>query len=280
MIRPGTPRRSACAWSTGAAAVLVVGAAAAFAAAGHRTLPPSAFEYGVVRSFDGFVVADPYPSLITPRGSGSTRYLLVGPGKSGADEIVRGAVDRRAALEGTLVYRDGQAMIEVAPGTVAPGAVAPSTAPEPSAANSIAVANAAPDSVAVANAAPDSIAVADATLGQPAPAFGPLVELGERRLEGEIVGAKCHLGVMNPGSGLVHRSCAALCLRGGVPPLLAVRRADGSTEGIVLTGPLGEAVGRRVARLAGTPVSATGRLVRQGTTTFFRVDPTQIRSMR
>ena len=270
MIRPGTPRRSACAWSTGAAAVLVVGAAAAFAAAGHRTLPPSAFEYGVVRSFDGFVVADPYPSLITPRGSGSTRYLLVGPGKSGADEIVRGAVDRRAALEGTLVYRDGQAMIEVAPGTVAPGAVAPSTAAESSAANS----------VAVANAAPDSIAVADATLGQPAPAFGPLVELGERRLEGEIVGAKCHLGVMNPGSGLVHRSCAALCLRGGVPPLLAVRRADGSTEGIVLTGPLGEAVGRRVARLAGTPVSATGRLVRQGTTTFFRVDPTQIRSMR
>lgn len=251
MTPPSTPRRSAFAWSTGAAAVLVVGAAATFIAAGHRTLPPSAFEYSVVRSFDGFVVADPYPSLITPRGSGSTRYLLVGPGKSGADEIVHGAVDRWAALEGTLIYRDGQAMIEVAPGSVAPDAVELSTVPESS-------------------TAPD----------RPAHALGPLVELGERRVEGEIVGAKCHLGVMNPGSGLVHRSCAALCLRGGVPPLLAVRRADGSTEGIVLTGPSGEAVGRRVARLAGTPVSATGSLVRQGTTTFFRVDPTQIRSMR
>lgn len=235
----GAPRPSACVWFTGAAAVLVVTAVAAFVAAGHRTLPPSAFEYGVVRSFDGFVVADPYPSLITPRGAGSTRYLLVGPGKSGADEIVHGAVDRWAALEGTLVYRDGQAMIEVAPGSVAPGVP-----------------------------------------GRPAPALGPLVELGERRLEGEIVGAKCHLGVMNPGSGLVHRSCAALCLRGGVPPLLAVRRADGSIEGIVLAGPSGEAVGRRVAGLAGTPVSATGRLVRQGSATFFRVDPTQIRSLR
>lgn len=267
MTPPAAPRRSAFAWSTGAAAVLVVGAAATFIAAGHRTLPPSAFEYGVVRSFDGFVVADPYPSLITPRGAGSTRYLLVGPGKSGADEIVHGAVDRWAALEGALIYRDGHAMIEVAPGSVAPDAVALSTVPESSTAPEP---SAAPDSVAVANAAPD----------RPARALGPLVELGERRLEGEIVGAKCHLGVMNPGSGLVHRSCAALCLRGGVPPLLAVRRADGSTEGIVLTGPSGEAVGRRVARLAGTPVSATGRLVRQGTTTFFRVDPTQIRSMR
>ena len=251
MTPRAVPRRAGLAWASGAAAVLVAAAVAAFVAAGHRTLPASAFEFGVARSFDGFVVADPYPSLIVPRGPASTRHLLVGPGKSGGDEIVRGFVDRWAALEGTLAYRDGQAIVELVPGSVGP-----SSAPGAGAAS------------------------ADASPGRRAAPLAPTIDLGERYLEGEIVGAKCHLGVMNPGSGLVHRSCAALCLRGGVPPLLAVRRTDGSTEGIVVTGPAGEAVGRALARLAGTPVGATGHLVRQGSATFFRVDPTQLRRVR
>lgn len=233
----------------GVAAGLVVAAVAVFAARGHRTLPASSFEFGVVRSFEGFVAADPYPSLIVPRGGVATRYLLVGPGKSGADELVLGAVGRWTAL-GSLAFRDGQAMIEVVPGSLLPAVDTLGT-----------------------NA--DGSASRDAD-GSPSQA----VELGEHYLEGEIVGAKCHLGVMNPGSGIVHRECAALCLRGGVPPLLAVRRTDGVVEGIVVTGPAGQAVGRPLADLAGVSVGATGRLVRQGPTTFFRVDPSQVRRLR
>ena len=236
-MTPQASRRAGSAWATGVAAVLVVAAVAAFAAAGHRVLPAATFEFGVVRSFEGFVVADPYPSLVVPRGAVWTRYFLVGPGKSGADELVHAVVNRWAALDGTLVFRDGHAMIEVVPGAVTDQA-------------------------------------------RPVPVPARVAELGERYLEGEIVGAKCHLGVMNPGSGIVHRDCAALCLRGGVPPFLAVRRADGTTEGVVVTGPRGEAVGRRLAHLAGTPVGATGRLVQQGSTTFFRINPTQLRRLR
>jgi len=50
----------------------------------------------------------------------------------------------------------------------------------------------------------------------------PAVEkmLGVFELDGEIVDGKCYLGVMNPGSGKVHRDCATRCLSGGVPSCL------------------------------------------------------------
>src|SRR5215213_5833530 len=51
--------------------------------------------------------------------------------------------------------------------------------------------------------------------------------LGRFSLEGEIVDSKCYLGVMNPGASKPHRDCAALCLRGGVPPLFIVKDQRG-----------------------------------------------------
>ena len=212
--------------------------AAAVAALGHRDLPAAHFEFGHVRTFEGFVVADPYPSLLVPGDTAFARYLLTAPGKFGADELVASVVGRAATLRGTLAHRDGQAMIQVEPGTVAPRETAES------------------------------------------PPRLPETDLGTRRVEGEIVGSKCYLGVMNPGSGVTHRACATVCIRGGVPPLLEVRRADGGREGIVLAGSGGEAIGGRLEGLIATPVGMTGRLVRRGETTFLFVDPAEIRRLR
>lgn len=38
-------------------------------------------------------------------------------------------------------------------------------------------------------------------------------------LTGEIIDGKCFLGAMKPGDGFAHRSCAVLCIRGGLPPM-------------------------------------------------------------
>ncbi len=46
----------------------------------------------------------------------------------------------------------------------------------------------------------------------------PAQPLGRVELTGEIVDSKCFLGVMKPGRGKPHRSCAARCLAGGLPP--------------------------------------------------------------
>lgn len=48
-------------------------------------------------------------------------------------------------------------------------------------------------------------------------------------ITGELVDSKCNLGVMNPGSGKVHRDCAARCVSGGVP--LALVPADSEHYG-------------------------------------------------
>lgn len=53
--------------------------------------------------------------------------------------------------------------------------------------------------------------------------------------EGELIDTKCYLGVMKPGNGKVHRGCASLCLRGGVPPALTVRNVSGATRVIALS---------------------------------------------
>jgi hypothetical protein len=86
----------------------------------------------------------------------------------------------------------------------------------------------------------------------------------EVTLHGEIVDSKCFLGVMNPGEGTVHRDCARVCLRGGIPPMLLIRGARAEEALVLLVDEAGVPVGRAVAALAGVPVQVRGRLVRDG----------------
>jgi hypothetical protein len=69
---------------------------------------------------------------------------------------------------------------------------------------------------------------------------------------GEIIDTKCFAGAMKPGTGKAHKSCAILCLRGGIPPALScddgkvLLIAGVSVEGLVpLAGETVTAVGRR-----------------------------------
>jgi hypothetical protein len=83
--------------------------------------PLSTFEFQNYQTFDGVLSEHPYPTLI---GS-QQRYLLVAPGKHGAMELVKGFDGRTARLRGSLIYRDGTAMIEALPGTIQPSTDAP-----------------------------------------------------------------------------------------------------------------------------------------------------------
>jgi hypothetical protein len=63
--------------------------------------------------------------------------------------------------------------------------------------------------------------------GQRSPSPPMQIETARTTLRGEIIDPKCYLGAMKPGDGKTHKACAALCLRGGIPPMLAVRGGDG-----------------------------------------------------
>jgi hypothetical protein len=49
--------------------------------------------------------------------------------------------------------------------------------------------------------------------------FAPNSHTKEIEFTGEIVDPKCFAGAMKPGDGKPHKGCAALCLRGGIPPM-------------------------------------------------------------
>ena len=85
----------------------------------------SVFEFGTLRTFEGTIEAHPYPMLLVERpGAGEhqkySAYLLVAPGKHGADDLVASYDGKRVKLQGQLIFREGGTMVEVVPGSVVP----------------------------------------------------------------------------------------------------------------------------------------------------------------
>ncbi|MGE0812663.1 MAG: hypothetical protein AB7O28_08955 [Vicinamibacterales bacterium] len=158
---------------------------------------------------------------------------LVGRGKHGADADVATLGDGAVTLQGTAIQRGDTRMVEVVPGSVT-GTLARAASLEPHA----------------------------------PPAGGDDVTL-----VGEIVDSKCFLGVMNPGEGTVHRDCANLCLRGGIPPMLLVRHRQGREALVLLVGADGRAIGPELAPLAGAPVAVLGRLSHVGDQPVLAAEP-------
>lgn len=185
------------------------------------------FEFGHPAVHQGTLRDGAAPTL----AEGSRTYLLAGEGKHGVADVVKGLNGRRARLEGTLIRRDGVAMLELRPGSLQAAGAGSSEAE---------------------------------------------VALGQVAVKGEIVDSKCYLGAMNPGEGKVHRSCAARCISGGVPPALLARDANGNRNIMVLLGSDGSAVNRQVLDYVGEPVRISGALSRRGNLMILRIDPAQI----
>jgi hypothetical protein len=86
--------------------------------------------------------------------------------------------------------------------------------------------------------------------------------LGRFRLRGELVDSKCYLGVMKPGRGKPHRSCAARCLSGGIPPLLLVEAEDGDRVALLVATHDGSPLPRALLDRVGESVELEGEVSR------------------
>lgn len=111
---------------------------------------------------------------------GSGPLLIVEMGKHGAHPRVAPLDNHTAEVRGYLLERDGRRIIELAP-----------------------------DDTALASFGRAPAIPSD----QASPGIAAT-------LTGEIVDGKCYLGAMKPGDGITHKSCATLCVRGGLPPML------------------------------------------------------------
>jgi len=218
----------------------------------QRTIGVSVFEWGKVKSFSGIFKGQPYPHLLVPRpgasgGQGAfSSYYLVKPFKFGLDPEMATRLDGKAvSLKGTLIYRGGQTMIEVADNSIR---------------------------------ASDSLApLRGEGRGEGLPVSS--ISLGPQTLVGEIVDSKCYLGVMNPGALTPHRACAIRCISGGIPPVLLVRQKNGPVLYFLLVSGDGKPVNKQVLNLVAEPVEITGEAERQGELLILRADPSTYRRM-
>jgi hypothetical protein len=92
---------------------------------GQGEFAPAAFELGTTRAFRGVVQEHPVPALVVRRPGSATMedaatssFLLVAPWKRGAEALVRGRHGLSVELTGTLLYREGETMIEVDPDSI------------------------------------------------------------------------------------------------------------------------------------------------------------------
>ena len=70
----------------------------------------------------------------------------------------------------------------------------------------------------------------------------PVLVESQVSLTGEILDAKCFFGVMKPGHGKPHRSCAVRCISGGIPPVIAANDHSGGKHYYLLTGPENQSI--------------------------------------
>ena len=202
------------------------------------------FEYGVDREFRGVLVERPYPLLLVPSGdsgrSGTTltTYYLVEFGKHGSAERIAGLDGEPVRVTGSSIYNDRARMIEVHAVERLQG---------------------------------------DAAEDLPRLERETELTLGTMTLVGEIVDAKCHLGVMKPGRGKPHRACAVRCISGGIPPVLRVEDRSGHIDYFLLVSSDGKSVNRDVLDLVADPVEITGRVTRSGDRLVLYADPSSYR---
>jgi hypothetical protein len=199
----------------------------------HAPVGSGTWDQGAVRDWTGYFMRAPYPMLLTRDIDGALRTAFIG----GSGKVsVRGRLGARgdgwARVRGSLIARGRNAMIAAVDGD-------------------------------------DWIADIESADGLPAES---VEDLGEAHLIGEILDAKCWFGAMRPGDGPTHKSCAALCVAGGLPPAFCVGASCGDASmAPLLLDENGAAHGPGLLPLVADPVRAQGRLARVRDVVQFRV---------
>jgi hypothetical protein len=185
------------------------------------------WDQGAIREWRGIASAMPYAVLRThDLGPGPRTALLSCLGKCGVAARIGSLAGQPVIVTGSLIHRGPHSMIAV-------------------------------DEVGDWIRR-DERAVADQALSVPDAEL-----LGEVTVTGEILDSKCWFGAMRPSDGKVHKACASLCIRGGIPPAFFAR-GQGRQGALMIMTDRGHAYGPEFLALVADPVRVTGRVFRQG----------------
>ena len=100
--------------------------------------------------------------------------------------------------------------------------------------------------------------------------------ISEMTLQGEIIDPKCYFGVMKPGFGKIHRSCAVRCISGGIPPVFATSDENNISKYYLITDIDGKAMRKDILSFIGKPCQIKGIVEKIDDWYFFKIDPQDI----
>ena len=206
------------------------------------------FELGAVKEFSGVFYSQPFPVLILDKGQspidGVNEALLVGYGKNGAMTFISPVEAELGGIQGKRIHITGTLIY--GDGKV----LIELTEKEESI-------------LEVDNRQTEVVKTS----------------LSEGRLEGEVLDPKCWFGVMKPGEGKVHKSCAIRCISGGIPPVLRMK-VNGKNEYFLVLGPEGQPLSDDVLNYVGEEVIAFGQVFESNGWKYIQTDPATIKFLR
>ena len=194
----------------------------------------AAFEFGTLTTVEGTLIEKPVPMLRLFTGNNLQgapvfqHLLLVDVVKLGAEKAI-GEMEKIAnqslygkaiKLQGTLIYYNGKTVLELTEGGNAFQGLS-----EQKAQTVLAKEN-----------------------------------KGVTKLRGEIVDPKCFFGVMKPGDGKTHKSCAVRCLSGGIPAILATENKEGQQDYYILLGEDGQSINADLLGFTADHIQISGKV--------------------
>ena len=198
----------------------------------------------------GFADMAPYPVLRVQKNEGTLlptyqTVFVVSEGKIGAADRIAPLAGREVRATGFLIERDGMRMLELVGGL-------------------------------------DAVEEIPDVRAQPPATLPPIdkASAGSYTLKGQIIDSKCYLGVMKPGEGKPHKSCATLCIIGGIPPMFMTQNPAGERTVYLVTDMDGStAVKSGVTEYIADWIEVTGEVETQGDIAVFKIDSKTIRRL-
>ena len=228
---------------------VVMGGVSYFLSTSHNHINNGTYEFGELTELKGVIHMDPVPYiriLADDQGKIGKNIMLIDFGKFGA----RSSVEKMQAkigkdidavevtIRGTLIYQDGFTLLELTEKEKALQKHEP--------------------------------------LSDPDRYTSLQTVAGNQTFIGEIIDPKCYFGSMKPGQSKPHLSCAALCISGGIPPVLAVQTKQKTAEYYILKGENGEDINQEVLDHVADPSQIEGKVVRLNEWNLLYIDPEKI----
>ncbi len=218
----------------------------------QRPINAYQFEFGKLSEITGTYYHTPFPMLIADSDilpdELSKDILLVGYGKFGASGIMnliqneQGDLHgKKITLSGTLIYGDGKTLMEL-------------------------------------TEEHESLIHVDNQTTTRYPAATVQEKIA---VSGEIIDPKCYFGVMKPGEGKIHKSCAIRCISGGIPPVFRheVGDLEKTYEYYLILDQVGEPMNREVLPFVAEHVSVVGKTNKLMNWNVLFISPDQIQRL-